>query len=254
MAFGTVNSVTEHPLPRRSLILTLTPQFEGASKAQIKEMIADIRHELPRHLPNDTYITSDDSHLDLIWDWGACTPEDIDLTNPAELADILPSIDPKTDLEQLPCTKDVKNLLAARFTDPLFQEVIAHALEAAESVVQLAKEFSNHALPDGRDGWQKRFDIQGQATLRMGLCHGKLFMIDDQLEGLSLKMSRDITALAEPGTVTCGPMVIRTLGEMVADEHTGFRNSKGKVPEISDYQPEAVSSAQIKANIWRIKP
>lgn len=254
MAFGTVNSATEHPLPRRSLILTLHPFFEGATHAQIGEMIADIRHELPRYLSQDVYITADRTHLHLVWDWGACTPEDIDLTNPAELADILPSIDPQTDLESLPCNKNVKELLSQRFSDPLFQEVIAHALEAAEAVVGLSKELAAHALPDGRDGWEKRFETKSPVSLKMGLCHGKLFMIDEELEGLSLKMSCDITAMADPGTITCGPMVIRTLGEMVADEHTGFRNSKGKPPEISDFTPEAVSSAQIKANIWRIKP
>jgi len=205
-------------------------------------------------LPTDTYIIADAMHLHLVWDWGACTPEDIDLTNPAELADILPNIDPQTDLESLACAKNVKALLAQRFTDPLFQEVIAHALQAAEATVTLAKELSTHGLPDGREGWEKRFGLKTPVLLKMGLCHGKLFMIDDALEGLSLKMASDIAAIAEPGTITCGPMVVRTLGEMVADEHTGFRNSKGKAPEISGYTPEAVSSAQIKANIWRIKP
>lgn len=254
MAFGTVNPVAEHPLPRRSLILTITPMFSGATHRHINEMIADIKHELPRHLAHEAYITSDTTHLHLVWDWGACTPEDIDLTNPAELAEILPSIDPQTDLSTLPCNKTVRELLEQRFTDPLFQEVIAHALEAAEVVTGLAKELATHTLPDGRDGWEKRFETQSPVSLKMGLCHGKLFMIDDGLEGLSLKMSCDMTELAEPGTITCGPMVIRTLGEMVADELTGFRNSKGKPPEISDFTPESVSSAQIKANIWRIKP
>lgn len=253
MAFGTTTA-TETPLPRRSLILTLTPFFEGARKDQIAEMLADIQHQIPRCLTHDTYVTADDTHLHLVWDWGACTPEDIDLTNPAELADILPSICPQTDLDTLPCAKNVKELLEQRFTDPLFQEVISHALEAAECVAAAVKDLSTHTLADGRESWQKRFGFDGPINLKMGLCHGKLFMIDDKLEGLSLKMACDITAIAEPGTITCGPMVIRTLGEMLADEHTGYRNSKGKPPEIEGYAPEAVSSAQIKANIWRIKP
>lgn len=254
MAFGTIHTTTQQSLPRRSLILTITPFFNGATHAQIKSMIADIQHDIPRHLPNDTYLTADNTHLHLVWDWGACTPDDIDLTNPAELADILPNIDPQTDLESLSCAKNVKNLLAQRFTDPLFQEVIAHALEAAEATVALAKKLSTHTLADGREGWEKRFGLKAPVSLKMGLCHGKLFMIDDALEGLSLKMAADIAAMAAPNTITCGPMVVRTLGEMVADEHTGFRNSKGKAPEISGYTPEAVASAQIKANIWQIKP
>ncbi len=237
--------------PKRSLILNVLPDISKTPSSVRNIILEELNKYIGRINLNGGILINSGKTLSIIWHWGTCTEEDIDLTNPAELADILPHITPNTPLSSLHCTENIRQLLKQRMCDPLFQEVISNALCTAEEINELCKNLYQKDHPNGDPSWEERLQLTSPINCKMGLCHGKLFIIDDKPDGLSLKFAEDIARLAPYGAVSCGPIVMRTIAEMMRTEN-GYKTQKSCVPKIDSLNTQKIDSAQVSASIWQI--
>ena len=241
---------------RRALLLHIIlrlPAQAGIDTPAAREIRQEGMQALTRVLQSHGALVLQHSsdRLTALWDWGDCTAEDVDLTAPAEMSEVLPHLTPGTDLAALPCSAKVRRTLEHRFADPMFQNVVHRALDGLQSASDTLQKLNYQRYGNGQSGWLERLHLTQPVQAQMAMCHGKVFMTQHQPTGLSFKLVSDMAELASPGSVVCGPVLMRAIAELENESHA---DAPPHTHTAEYLQVRGLGqTTEVRANMWQLK-
>lgn len=242
-------------VPVRSLILNISPCMYDIAPIYRLEILRELKLMLRRISLQGGRLVESTKGVSIVWDWGACTEADKDLSSPAEVSGILASfLKKKKPAEEHADAKEdsTDDMLKDRTKEPAFKDAIAKATGVAYKVMQICEDLSEKPHDNAAPSWKERFNLKAPLACRFGLCHGKLFNVGDTLSGLSLDVAADMARMAPKGGLACGPIVMNVLEDLLKEPEAilGMRTS---VPELSSLDMQLIPSAQIECPLWEIK-
>lgn len=222
-------------VPIRSIILNASPILHGIEPFARQEIIQNLKQKLRQHPLHEGQLIDTGKGIHIVWDWGECAQDDIDLATTTEASGILAQFHHKTP------PQEIIPLLQNRKSHPQFQQGLESAVHVAHFIKDLCYNLSTKTHDNGSASWQARFNLKTPITCRFGLCHGKLFNLGDRLSGLSLDVATDIARMAPEGTLACGPIICHSLKE-------AFQNKK-----TTTIGNQLIASAQIECPLWQVE-
>lgn len=235
-------------IPIRSLILNVAPCLHGVDPAHRREIIQELRRALRHSQLYGGQIIDGSKGVHIVWTWGECTPQDTDLTSPAEVSGLLSEFNAtQTDIDH-----SMNPLIQGRLENPLFKEALTQGMNTAQRIKALCHDLSVQTHLNTMPSWQERFNLKAPLTCRFGLCHGKLFNIGNSLNGLSLDVASDMARVAPKGGIAFGPIVKNALTEILKEPGAVHSFNDKKKPKLKNLKTQLIPSAQIECPLWEI--
>lgn len=237
-------------VPVRSLILNVSPYLHDIPMQHRQDILRELKRNLRRAPLMGGRVVEGAKGVSIVWAWGDCTEKDTDLSSPAEVSGILAAYTGKQSR-----TPDGagENVLHNRTTEPVFKEAIAKAVSMVQVVLQVCEDLSIKPHNNAAPSWQERFGLKHPLTCRFGICHGKLFNVGDGLSGLSLDVAADMARMAPKSGLTCGPIVMHVLEELLAEPGAISGLEGRKKPHLHSLDMQLIPSAQIECPLWEVK-
>lgn len=237
-------------VPVRSLILNVSPYLHDISMEHRNEILRELKRNLRRIPLLGGRVVEGAKGVSIVWAWGDCTEKDTDLSSPAEVSGILASFTKKN---RQASGSEETGVLQSRATEPMFKDAIAKAVSVAQVVLQVCEDLSVKPHQNDTPSWQERFGLKHPLLCRFGICHGKLFNVGDSLSGLSLDVAADMARMAPKSGLTCGPIVMHVLEELLAEPGAISGLDGRKKPTLTSLDMQLIPSAQIECPLWEIR-